>query len=59
MRLIGTGEAAKILGFSKQRLSQLRKQGRFPDPDGWIDDTPGWKQETLELWQESRAKVSA
>ena len=54
MRLIGTTKAAELLGITKQRVSQLRQAGLFPEPDGWIDDTPGWKPETIELWQESR-----
>lgn len=58
MRLIGTTQAAALLGISKQRLSQLRKAGRFPKPDGYVDNRPGWKRRTLEQWQEKRAPAS-
>lgn len=49
-------EAARLLSLSKQRLSQLYRGGKLPEPDAMVNNKPAWKVETLERWQEQRAK---
>ena len=45
--LLGTAEVCGVLGVTRQRLHQLRRSGRFPEPDRELTATPLWMRSTL------------
>lgn len=46
--MLGAAEAAELLGVSKQRLTQLRKSGRFPNPMIELAAGPVWDRAAVE-----------
>ena len=52
MAVVGAAELAELLGISRQRLAQLRKDGALPPPDLVLAATPLWSTTTVEafLW---------
>jgi len=52
MAVVGAAELAELLGISRQRLAQLRKDGPLPPPDLVLAATPLWSTATVEafLW---------
>lgn len=50
--LVGAQEAADLLGVSRQRLYQLRADGRFPEPMIELAATPVWLRAAVEQWVE-------
>lgn len=56
--ILGTNDAAKLCGFSRQRLYQLREDGRFPEPDVKVGPHPFWHRQSiyefLDTWTSPR-----
>ena len=50
--LVGVLEVAAMLGVSKQRFSQLRLSGRFPEPITQLAATPVWLRSTVDAFLE-------
>jgi hypothetical protein len=48
MEALGTAEVCGVLGITRQRLHQLRRSGRFPEPDRELTATPLWMRSTLQ-----------
>jgi hypothetical protein len=50
--VVGSREVSDLIGVSRQRLLQLRQEGRLPEPDAQLAATPVWKMSTIEgfLW---------
>lgn len=51
--IIGTTEVAELLGVSRQRLHELRTQGRFPEPMTVLAASPIWMRPTVEAFLEA------
>jgi len=51
--LVGTQEVRKILGLSRQRLHELRSEGRFPQPVLDLASGPLWLRPAVEQFIES------
>jgi predicted DNA-binding transcriptional regulator AlpA len=51
--LLGATEAAALLGVSRQRLHQLRADGRFPSPLLELASGPIWMRAAVEAFLES------
>jgi hypothetical protein len=60
--ICGTGEAAEVLGVSKQRIHSLRKHPSFPAPIREISASPIWDKthlvEFLTIWQPRKKKTA-
>lgn len=58
--ICGTGEAADVLGVSKQRIHSLRKHPKFPTPIHNISASPLWDKRDLEefltIWTPRKKK---
>ena len=58
--ICGTGEAAEVLGVSKQRIHSLRKHPNFPTPVWNISASPLWDKndllEFLNIWSPRKKK---
>lgn len=50
--MAGVAEAAELLGVSRQRVSQLHRQGRLPTPVAELASGPVWTLPSLEAWLE-------
>jgi hypothetical protein len=50
--IVGAGEVIDILGVSKQRLHQLRNDGRFPLPMLELKSGPLWMRPAIDRWAE-------
>ena len=48
LEVYGSREVAELLGISRQRLTQLRAEGRLPEPDAQLAATPVWKKSTVD-----------
>ena len=46
--VMGVQEVREMLNITKQRLSQLRRQGRFPEPMVELGATPVWLRTSIE-----------
>jgi predicted DNA-binding transcriptional regulator AlpA len=44
------GDAGDLLGVSRQRIQQLIRAERFPEPDVIDNVGPLWNKETIEEW---------
>jgi hypothetical protein len=51
--IVGVQEVLGILGVTKQRLSQLRGSGRFPEPMVELGATPVWLRPAVEAFVET------
>lgn len=49
--LVGTSEAAEILGCSKQQIASLRKNPNFPQPVHQVSATPLWVNSDVEYFK--------
>jgi hypothetical protein len=56
-RCVGVGEAAEILGVSKQRVVQLAKTPGFPDVAVQLRATPVWTEASIRTFAESRHRT--
>ena len=45
-----TGDAAELIGVSRQRVQQLIRAGRFPKPNAIDDIGPLWDRQRIEKW---------
>lgn len=54
---IGVGEAAEILGVSKQRVHQLTRESGFPKPVFRLKATPVWRETDVRRLAQQRAKL--
>ena len=52
--VVGVAEVLQMLGISKQRLSQLRQAGRFPEPMLELKATPLWLRSGIEGFMQWR-----
>jgi hypothetical protein len=52
LEVVGSRELSDLIGVSRQRLLQLRQDGRLPEPDARLAATPVWKMTTIDnfLW---------
>ncbi len=50
--LVGVAEIARMLGVSRQRVSQLAETEQFPEPTVRLSAGPVWKREDIEQWAE-------
>jgi hypothetical protein len=48
LEVYGSREVAELLGISRQRLAQLRAEGKLPEPDAQLAATPVWKKSTVD-----------
>src|SRR5919202_6125437 len=53
--LAGTGDLARRLGVTRQRVQQLSCDPRFPKPIGVAGGRPVWLIAEVEGWQDDRA----
>lgn len=54
---VGVGEAAEILGVTKQRVHQLARVGSFPSPVMRLKATPVWRRDDVIDYSLSRNRV--
>jgi len=54
--IVGPGEAAEILGVSRQRVHELRSTGQFPRPMVELGIGAVWLRATIESFGEHRAR---
>jgi len=54
--LIGTTEVAELLGMSRQRLHELRKAGRFPEPIVELAAGPIWLRSAVVAFEGPRER---
>ena len=47
-------EVATRLGLTVSTVQTYRRDGRLPDPDGYLGRTPWWRPETIDAWQAGR-----
>lgn len=52
--LLGATEAIELIGLSRQRMSQLRREGNFPTPFVELTCGPIWLKADLEAWLKQR-----
>jgi predicted DNA-binding transcriptional regulator AlpA len=50
--IVGTTEAAELLGMSRQRIHELRSAGRFPEPMVELAAGPIWLRRAIEAFAE-------
>jgi predicted DNA-binding transcriptional regulator AlpA len=50
--IVGMSEAASLLGISRQRVHELRKAGRFPEPMVELAAGPIWLRPAIEAFNE-------
>lgn len=58
--LVGTAEAADILGVERPRIGRWLKEGKMPDPVSVLRATPVWMRadiETMKEWVEARRRT--
>jgi hypothetical protein len=55
--LMGVGEAAALLGVSKQRVHQLARSAEFPQPLVRLAATPVWSGEDLRRYAGARRRI--
>jgi predicted DNA-binding transcriptional regulator AlpA len=55
---VGVGEAAEILGVTKQRVHQLTKRPDFPMPVFRLKATPVWSESEIREYQARRARLA-
>lgn len=48
--ILGSAEVARLLGVSRQRVQQLRAEGRFPAPLLELSATPVWLRRSVETF---------
>ena len=53
--MVGVGEAAEILGVSKQRVHQLTRAAGFPQPVMRLRATPVWLRSEVLRFQQNRS----
>jgi predicted DNA-binding transcriptional regulator AlpA len=51
-RLVGTSEAAELLGVEKPRIGRYIKNGRMPEPVCKLSATPIWRAEDIEAMRD-------
>lgn len=56
--IVGTTEAAEMLGVSRQRLHQLRAAGTFPEPMITLAATPIWMRQAIEAFLKRWPRLS-
>jgi predicted DNA-binding transcriptional regulator AlpA len=54
--LVGAQEIAKMLGVSRQRVTQLTRRKDFPAPDAVLAGGKVWKTEEVKAWMEARER---
>jgi hypothetical protein len=47
-----TKDLAAYLGVSHQRVTQMRSEGKLPEPDAVDPIGPSWGRATIERWAE-------
>lgn len=52
--LVGAQEIAKMLGVSRQRVSQLTRRKDFPAPDAVLAGGKVWLTKEVEAWIRAR-----
>lgn len=57
--LVTTAEAARRLGVSRQRMSQLAQRDHFPDPLGRVGQAVVYRWPDVEAWWVERDRVRA
>lgn len=53
-KYLGYNQVADMLGLDPATVRSYRRDGYLPQPDAVIGDRPGWTEETIRRWQESR-----
>ncbi|WP_110930666.1 hypothetical protein [Paenibacillus bouchesdurhonensis] len=53
--LVGLSEAAEMLGWQKQQVSEYMKRGKFPDPLQRLASGPIWTYKQIEDYKDSRS----
>lgn len=56
-RLAGVAELAALLGVSKQRVTQLAKTKRFPEPLADLAAGPVWDLADVEAWARETGRM--
>lgn len=51
---VGLAEAAEILGWSKQQVSEYIKRGKFPEPIHRLASGPIWTKKQIEDYRDAR-----
>lgn len=59
LRLLCASECATLLEISKQRVSQLRDSGDFPEPDALVSGKPSWLEGTIQVFKGLRRSGSS
>lgn len=54
---LGYDGVAKAINTTSSTVRAYWAQGRLPEPDVMIGSRPGWKEETVTEWNESRPGV--
>lgn len=47
-------DVAARLGLAVSTVQTYRRDGRLPDPDGYLWHVPWWRPETIDAWQAAR-----
>ena len=57
IQLMGTAEIAKLLGVSRQRVSQLSHSDGFPEPVARLAAGPVWQTADVERWARETGRI--
>lgn len=55
--LMGIAEIADLLGVSRTRVHQLRKESALPDPYDSLAMGPVWLREDVERWARETGRI--
>ena len=56
--LMGVAEIARLLGVSRQRVTQLAKSPGFPEPTVVLAAGPVWESADVESWARDVGRLS-
>lgn len=56
--LVSTGDIAKMLVLSKQRVDQLARAGKMPEPVAIVSSGRVWLRDDIEAWARETGRLS-
>ena len=57
LKLVGSREAAHLIGVWPDSFSRLRRQGKVPEPDWQLHCGPVWLRTTIEQWARDTGRL--
>lgn len=53
-QFLSVNQVAELLGVSVNSVKGYRAKGLLPEPDAKVGNAFGWRQKTIEAWNERR-----